>query len=386
MNGQKGKIIHLACVLLFSLSCGQVQGNERDKNTAPPYSDEVAYGRGASPSYGADRSAVTFHMENDVLSDSDRFYTGGYSVHCNWLKGEEPKWAKKISLLPLADVKGEHSSLGFGLAQTSYTPNDIEQQPGPEDRPYAGYLRMSVSEDRVLSGNRADSFTLSLGVTGEPAGGQLQKWVHEKIRSRDPVGWGTQLETLPVVQVEYDRLWKFTPEPTKGYLDFIPRGGLELGNALVNAEAALMVRAGFNLPEDFGPRVMSASPASVSPPGQTYQLEEGRRDRAEWLSDGQRNSGNLYDEDKISCYLFAEAGARAVAWNLFLQGDNGIPDHDIDIEHLVPNYKVGLGIRMKKGEVLLQSIWSDQEFAQQGKPHRYGAVAIRCFLGKSRDK
>lgn len=321
-----------------------------------------------------DRNSWSLHVENDafVLDGTDQYYTGGYHLERNWvISRQSPSVAKFIDKMPWMDRKGYlPTSVSLGLTQTSYTPEDIHAPPGPTDRPYAAFLRATATKSRLLSSDSmvqdwwmpeesSDSARVSFGVTGDYAlGEEGQKWFHEYVLgdSREIIGWDTQIETVPVVQVEYDRLFKY--RLIDDVMEILPRVGADLGNAFVNADAGVSARLGYNLPNDFGLSHVTAA-QTVYVPGTPPPTPPSPPRPRHW-----------------SAYVFAEASATAVGWNLFLEGDNGIPDHDINIERFVGRMKFGGTVRYKDFEVSYQWVNQGEEFEEQNGSLKYGMITL----------
>lgn len=299
---------------------------------------------------------VRFYEENDFFNpfteQTDRYYTQGLSVE--WL---QPSRRADANFLPeishaawcsLVCGKGWRQgsvNTGYAIGQAIYTPREIRiARPQPDDRPWAGLLygsriaRISYAEPK-LGAERQDRIELSLGVVGPAAlARQAQSGWHHIIGADQPRGWANQLRNEPVLQLRYETALRW--QDRGGHADIIPRLSANLGNALVSLEAEVTGRIGWNLAGFGVPLIRSApmSPALREPPN---QLTSSR-----WLA-----SGNL----------FARAGIKAVAHNIFLDG-NTFASNDIRVSRtpFVPEFAIGAELN------LVGNFWVTAQFVHRG--------------------
>lgn len=207
---------------------------------------------------------------------------------------------------------------GYAVGQNMYTPAVITiSAPQPYDRPWAGLLYASriavvTYEEPSLDAQRQDRIELTFGMVGPASlAEQTQIGWHHVIKAHRPEGWDNQLRNEPVLQPRYEGALRW-PKKEGGHADIIPRLRGNFGNALISLEAEVTGRIGVNL-SGFG---RSPIPATVvrSPP---------------------KPSGNL----------FVRAGLKAVAHNIFLDG-NTFVRNDIRIQRtvLVPEVAVGIEV------------------------------------------
>ncbi len=296
---------------------------------------------------------LSFVLENDMLfANSDRHYTNG--VHMSWLTapGMEPEWVGDAArLLPIfSDTKDLRVELALG--QSMYTPRDISQVNPPDgDRPYAGWLYATVG---VISETRdhLDQLQVGLGIVGPASlAEQSQKTVHELIGSREPMGWDSQLKTEPTLQVNYQRSWRYVAAPDflGMKLDATPHAGIALGNAFTYANTGMMLRLGYNTPKDYGPpRVQPSLPGS----------------------------GYFEPAGDFGFYVFAGFEGRAVARNMFLDGNLFADSRSVNKRPFVGDIQAGLAVIVQGVRLAYTHVMRSREFDGQDQPDRFGAVSV----------
>lgn len=263
----------------------------------------------------------------------DKHYTNGVVFGLS----HHPQWADDLaSRVPDFGGgfgEGPATAAGYFLGQQMFTPDDIEQTAVIEDdRPYAGYSFIGAYWQRA-SQNRAqankprhdtlDHVQLELGVIGDWSyAGDIQKWVHDRYGGDEPRGWDNQLDNEVTVQTYLRRKWRLPLNPvelgdtSRIDVEFIPHVGVALGTVHRNVEAAGTIRAGFNLPNDFGPARISDLPAAT-----------GAASRG-W-----------------SFYGFGQLLGRAVEYNHFLEGSDFQDEiHTVEEEPFVGEATVGVAI------------------------------------------
>lgn len=296
-------------------------------------------------------------MENDLFYDTDQHYTSGVRATYLTPKGREPEWVRNAALrLPMFDDKTD-LRVEFGLGQSMFTPGDIRLTDPPEgERPYAGWLYASVGVV-ARTGAVLDQFQLSLGVVGPASlAEQSQKLIHEVINSPEPMGWDHQLKNEPTLQLNYQRSWQ-SPKlefPADLALDATPHAGVALGNVYTYANGGAMFRFGQNLPVDYGPpRVQPSLPGS------------GYFERA---SDG------------LGWYLFGGIEGRAVARNIFLDGNTFAKSRSVDKEPLVGDAQFGLAVIVDGVRFAYTHVIRSREYEGQDDNDQFGALSVSFRL------
>lgn len=330
-------------------------------------------------------SEIRLYEENDSLLNpfptrTDRYYTQGLKLE--WLRLEkdvdEPflpgtthsDWCSLICGAGYRDGKVDE---GFSLGQNMYTPEDISNPaPQPNDRPWAGLLyasriaRISYLQNSV-NAQRQDRIEVSLGVVGPASlAGETQIEFHRLIGADRPNGWANQLRNEPVLQLRYDTALRW-PEEEGGHADLIPRVRANVGNAMTSLEVEVTGRIGWNL-SGFGVEpIVAYAPipeeiaASAAPARRKF-----------------RSSGNL----------FVRGGAKAVAHNIFLDG-NSFARNDIRIRRttLVPEIAAGIELNLIRNFSLsFQFIHRGSEFKRRNglkaPPQEFGSATIAFSFGR----
>jgi hypothetical protein len=203
-----------------------------------------------------------------------------------------------------------------------FTPNDITlANPPVNDRPYAGFLfgALGVVGD---DGTHLDQVQLTLGVTG-PASltEETQKFIHAIVHARKPGGWHYQLRDESGLVIQYERTSKMVHRlPLLGLsFDAEPHFGGTIGNVWDYVNLGGMTRLGFDIPEDYGP--MRIQP---SLPGSDYFEPQPGAD--------------------LGAYLFAGVEGRAVARNLFLDGNSFEASRSVSKMNLVGDLVMGAAV------------------------------------------
>lgn len=301
---------------------------------------------------------INFQVENDLFGgNTDRNYTNG--VRVTWLSAQDdvPDWVS----MPAAQVpffaSGGKLRVLFGLGQNLYTPTDITvREIQTDDRPYAGWLYGSVG---LVSDNGTilDNLQLDFGVLGPAAlGSPVQEFVHDLIDTRDPSGWDNQLKNEPGLVLFYERKWRsilefdeFLPGLPGYGVDATPHVGAALGNVFTYGAGGLTLRFGKNLPSDYGaPRIRPSLPGSNF-----------------FISDG-----------SFGWYLFAGVEGRAIARNIFLDGNTFEDSHSVDKKHFVGDLQVGAAVTLGDWRLSYTQVYRTREFEQQDSGDVFGSLNV----------
>jgi hypothetical protein len=300
----------------------------------------------------AEKGTFSLVVENDLFADFDRHYTNG--IELSWTSGPDavPDWLLDAAhAFPLFPDAGR-VRVTYSAGQSIYTPSDITQRsPRPDDRPYAGWLHASVGLT-AETGSRLDQLQLTVGMVGPAAlAGQTQKFVHEITGADRPRGWSHQLENEPGIVLSYDRSWRALASGSLlGFsMDFTPHVGGALGNVFTFADAGAMVRLGYDLPNDYGPpRIQPGLPGS----------------------------GFFEPGGDFGWYLFAGIDGRAVARNIFLDGNTFVDSRSVDKEPLVGDAQAGIAFTFGNTRVAYTHVFRTREFDCQGDFDEFGALSI----------
>jgi hypothetical protein len=312
------------------------------------------------------RSAPVFtlYFENDTFSGTDQNYTNG--VKLSWLSADLVDWGQFgwrksfVDILPFVNRDGGQKNFGVAIGQNIYTPRDINTPtPDPTDRPYAGwsYLEMAfVSKTPGLS----DTLGFQVGLIGPHSLSEdSQRIVHRLVREVRPEGWDYQLRDEIGVNLVYERRWRLYARALVQSIgvDLVPHVGASVGNVLTYANAGGTLRFGINLPSDFG--VQLARPGSVggSP---TDDLDP-----------------RVALDRNFSIFVFGAGDGRAVARDIFLDGNTFRDSRSVDKENFVADLSAGGGFIAGPWQLTYTQVWRTREFkTQQGDRTNFGSLTL----------
>lgn len=294
----------------------------------------------------------SLQVENDVFTGTDRHYTNG--IRASWLSAEAqtPDWllngAAHLPFFPLGGVK----RWGIAAGHSLFTPANTQKVTAdPNDRPYSGWLYGSVG---LVSdtGSQLDNLELTLGVVGPSAHGEtVQNDWHRLIGVETAKGWDSnRLHDEPGFIVTYERKWRALQSYTLGGLgaDVTPHVGASLGNVMTYAAAGATVRIGFDLPQDYGPPRIRPSL-----PGTTF----------------------FVPSSQVGWYLFGGIEGRAVARNIFLDGNTFRDSPSVDKLPFVGDAQAGLAVTVGDWRLAYTQVWRSREFRKQGEPDTFGSLS-----------
>ncbi|MCW5730380.1 MAG: lipid A deacylase LpxR family protein [Alphaproteobacteria bacterium] len=293
-----------------------------------------------------------FVFENDLFANTDRHYTNG--VRLSWLTaaGQEPAWSRAMArAFPLLDDVAD-IRIEYALGQSMFGPRDITRRvPDPDDQPYAGWLYGAIGAIGS-TGSRLDQLELSLGVVGPAAlAAQAQKAAHRLSGADRPRGWRNQLANEPALQLTYRRSWRaLASAEVLGFsVDATPHVGAALGNVFIYGSTGMMLRLGFNLPDDYGPpRVQPSLPGS----------------------------GFFRPQPGFGWYLFAGVDGRVVGRNIFLDGNSFRDGPGVDRRIFVGDLQAGIAFVLGDVRIAYTHVLRTEEFHGQGENSKFGAFSL----------
>ena len=295
----------------------------------------------------------SFVLENDLFYNTDRRYTNGARFSYLTPKNAEPDWLRDLAYeVPMlrwhSDIRVE-----YALGQNMYTAsNKLLRDPPATDRPYAGWLYGSVGVV-ARTGQVLDQFLVSVGVVGPASmAHETQDFIHSIVNSPEAQGWDTQLRNEPTLQLTYQRSWQ-SPEfrlPAGFGIDATPHAGAAIGNVYDYANMGMMFRVGQNLPIDYGPpRVQPSLPGS----GYFEKAPGG-----------------------IGWYLFAGVDGRAVAHNIFLDGNTFRSSRSVNKETFVGDAQFGLAVVVDGVRLAYTHVLRTREYEGQDASDQFGAFSV----------
>ncbi len=314
----------------------------------------------ATPALGNDRdpiSNLTITYENDQFGGRDRYYTTGWQVA--W-RATSPVLTDLLArATPLVSPwlpAGGLVRWGFGLGQNIFTPEDTKSRfPPLTDRPYAGWLYGSAAISAVTETSLA-VVELQFGVVGPSAlGEQVQNNVHRLLRIDRSAGWATQLKDEPGLNLILNRQWRFSYPVRAAHLDsvawsIVPSVAVSLGTVQTWAGTGLIVKFGSKVEADFGPQRLR--PAAV---GSAFFRHDG-----EW-----------------GWYLLAGVEARAIAHDIFLDGNTWRDSRSVNKKHVVGDGVLGAVLIMPRARLTYTHTFRSQEFdGQNNRLVQFGSISL----------
>jgi hypothetical protein len=295
---------------------------------------------------------INFYFENDVFFGTDSDYTDGSRLSILMYRPDaDEKWLG----IPFLEGSDRTDFISFSLTQKIYTPDDLTQKELIEDdRPYAGWLYLEMGLHQS-SETDLDSMMIQVGAVG-PASHmeQLQKYIHDKLGSEEPKGWSNQLNNEVGIQLNYQHKWRYLPEPLWGIeSSVVPYLGGELGNVAVKANAGVLLRVGWNVPEDFGSSAINGA------------SENGIPVRRRCL---------FTASEPWSLSFSLSAGGSLVARDIFLDGNTFSESHSVE-KNLLKGYgSFGFSGRYKNFNIDYIGTYNSKEFKSEEKAHSVGSL------------
>lgn len=207
------------------------------------------------------------------------------------------------------------------LGQSIFTPeNHRVSNPSLNDRPYAGWLYTGFNFIQDSDAQQLTSLQFLGGIVGSWAlGRQVQNNVHALFGEQLARGWNHQLGNEFGFTASWERKWRFNHELATGYSwEILPGAGITAGNVFTYAEVGFLVRWGRGLKADWGPDMIRPGNSGTS-----------------YLSGGRAGVKCGWD------FFFGTQG-RAVARNIFLDGNTFQNSRSVVKEHLVADLIVGV--------------------------------------------
>lgn len=322
-----------------------------------------------------DSWTFTFHLENDLFAETDRFYTNG--IKLSWVSPElqwfeDLPWMKKkgplqtglkrfAEMLPFRSDSSRQRNFAFTVGQLMFTPEDISRRDLiRDDRPYAGWLYGSAAFHSKTY-RRLDTFELQGGLTGDfSLAEQAQDFVHSVRGIEKANGWDNQIDTEFGFAFIYDRKQRLVPRHDfyqRWGVDVIGYGGIAAGTVFSHLNAGLEFRLGWNLPTDFGT-------ALIRPAGETSAPSDTRDPR--------------YQKDRraFSFHVFGATSGRAILRDIFLDGNTFSDSHDIGKKNLVGDFIVGASLVYRKFKLSYAQVWRTREFDGQRSGQNFGSISL----------
>lgn len=311
--------------------------------------------------------ALTFYFENDAFGGTDRDYTNGARI--SWTSPSLHLFADDATAGGVAGVfdnapwidSSYERNVAISIGQSLFTPVDVHN-PNlvPNERPYAAWLYTGLGLVWKKP-NVKNTLVFNIGVVGPWAQGeQTQRAVHGSLGQRSPQGWNNQLGNEVGVNVTYERKWRFRSSPNGNGLawDFLPYTGATLGNVYTLGTLGSELRFGYNLPDDFGTGAISDSATTPTP------------------LDGSTKAW----AHRFGAHFFARAEGRAVARNIFLDGNTFRSSHSVDKYPFVADLSLGFAMNWRNSKLSYAFIYRTREFKGQPEGQLFGSVTLSFFF------
>jgi hypothetical protein len=301
-------------------------------------------------------------LENDSLSSgADRNYTSGIELsYTSPNNARIPVWLDNAAT-PFTQFLSQADPTFWGVAigQSLFTPNDIEAVPAPSDQhPYAGWLYMQLmvaAEQPPVAdvGGHLDTYELEFGLVGPSAlGEQSQVGIHQILGAPSPKGWASQLHDEFAFAASFDRRWRWLPFGIPGVaglsFDMTPQVGFTVGTLRDEARVGVTARIGNRLTSDYGPPRVRPSLAGVE--------------------------HFYYDEFAWSIFLGAEG--RAVARDLFLDGNTFEDSAHVERIPYVADFQAGFSMSLHEWRMTYTFVWRTDEFTTQNGRQDFGSLSF----------
>lgn len=314
---------------------------------------------------GAYPGVYNFYYENDLFAGTDNNYTNG--MRLSWVSSNLqdyvsdpclPSWVRQLNRISEILKPGGYDSRNMvvTVGQAMYTPSDKARRDLiRNDRPYAGWLYLGLAYN-ARNQRQMDSTEIDIGVVGPASmARQAQDFIHD-LRGFDRFnGWDNQLSNELGIQIVRERKNKvFISANSSGpQFDVITHYGGSLGNVKTYLNTGLELRFG-HLSDDFGTAAIRPAADGNAP------LEKNQVRRL----------------DSSGMHVFVALDARAVARDIFLDGNTFSGSHRVQKKYLVGDAALGVSWQWRGGKVTYAQYLRSQEFEGQGARHGYGSLTL----------
>lgn len=300
--------------------------------------------------------SAALRWENDTFGGTDRFYTDGVSLS---LTHTGPSWMDPVAdRLPWGEGR---RTVGYDLSQIMITPEDTKRViPDPADRPYAGILALGLTL-HVERSNAYHGLKFLTGVVGPwSLAEETQREVHRLIGSGRPKGWSYQLENEPIVNFAYEYRHRFqlAGHPRAWAVEALPVAGGWLGNFLIQGQFGGLLRAGYNIPKDFGPTLVRGL-GHLPPPNREHNSGRG----SDW-----------------GFSVHGGSMANLVVRDITLDGNTFEDSPRVDKNFFVPMAGIGLSVGNRRFQASFTYVFWGKEFEGQRDYSKFGAATLSYYF------
>jgi lipid A 3-O-deacylase len=330
-----GRIRHSQYVLLLAMMIAGLM-------SAPSVAGAQSTWR---PALRLDNDVYNFWQRHTRRPDEE--YTNG--VHASLESHTAPWWGRRFApgIADCALARSTDACRGtvVTLGQDLYTPH-LDRVPHAVERweferPYFAWLFLNGTA-RVVAPRSSHSVSLSIGVTGPPAGGALAQDVAHRIGfNEQATGWETQISFEPGIILGYrrqDLLVRRTIGRDFGF-DATPEVAVSLGNIRTHAAVGGTLRFGRHLSHPWHPPSW-----------------QGRASSEWWVSAGGRTE--------------------YVARDMSLDGTLVNPTRRVERIADVYGYELGAGLRIHGIALEYQAVTRSREYRTGPGHHTYSSMIV----------
>lgn len=303
----------------------------------------------------------SFVLENDLFNrGDDRNYTNGVQLSVITPKTDSFELFEHVANITVR--RWEHNppavAAELTLSQAMYTPRDLTLvNPDPNDRPYAGVLLASLGliwDTTETDDHRFDQIAYYIGTTGSASrADDTQRYIHRRLGAQRPEGWDSQIGNRIVGGVAYRATFLYGDNQDNPHFQVLPHAGFALGNVTTDGEAGVTLRAGFNMPHDFGlPRLAPSLPGS----------------------------GYFQARDEAGIYIFAGAAERYVLYDVTLDEDPSQGVNFTKRRQWVGDLQAGVAFNLGCFRAGYTHVWRSEQFRGQNEGSGFGAVSLSWSL------
>ena len=321
----------------------------------------------ASPQAARSDSTLILTEENDWFAGKDENYTNG--IKLNWISGDLKHYAEDdrlprfllpyLRILPFVNDASQQYNVGLALGQNMYVPRHTQTTiPQTNDRPYAGWTYIALAV-HAKTPTQLDTFETTLGIVGPAAlAGETQNAYHELIGSKRVEGWNNQIHNEPGVMLTWQRTLRVarTDLGRDFAWDFLPHVRATVGNVMTQASAGFETRIGYRLPWDFGTSLIQPGGGVSAPAAQ--------------------DDPRIRQDASFGLHIFAGAEGRAVARNIFLDGNTWQDSPSIAKKPFVADLTAGVGMVLGRAKLTYTQVYRTQEFESQKSPQVIGSITL----------
>ncbi len=342
----------LALSLTLALGCGPLLAQGKPTINSP---ESCRNATNVAP-----RHLILAH-ENDFFGRTDRDYTSGTMISVRYSRIE----SLANDDCPLGLMRGAARWLNhwpnaklterdfvFSIGQQLYTPTDFRAASiVPKERPYAGWL-FSRWAIHANDSRQSQTLAIDLGVTGPAAQGESsQNFFHRLEGYPRFQGWNNQLRNELGLQVSGE--WRTLLTRTQ-QTRLIGHYGMGLGNVETYLNAGMQWKFASALADNH------ALPSSMRPASAVRSV--------------------ALTQSGPSPQWFVGIDTRAVARNIFLDGNTRSPGHSVNRKPVVGELSMGLVWNWLMADLALTLNLRSHEYEKQTYNHLFGGMTISLPL------